>query len=452
MKSMSVTLLIVLLSMMVLGACAPSAAEPEDETPLPTHTPLPTDPPTNEPEPTPTPTGEEPVTHSDEPRLPSNATPAELAELAAGNSVFALQLFQALNSRSGNIFFSPYSISAALAMTYAGARSETEQQMAETLRFTLAQDRLHPTFNALDTNLMAAEGEDAFQLNVANAIWGQQGFQFLPEFLDTLAQNYGAGLRPLDFVGDTEGARVTINDWVSEETEEKIQDLIPQGALSSDTRLVLSNAIYFNGKWVLAFDPNNTHDQPFYLLDGSQVELPMMSEMDQYRYTAGDAYQAIELPYRDSEMSMLLVLPALDRYDEIEATFSAEMLDTILTNLAYRQVQFSLPKFGFESEFSLEQILGEMGMPAAFGSGADFSGMTGGRDLFISKVLHKAFVAVDEEGTEAAAATAVVMELTSAMPEEDPVVMKLDHPFLFLIRDNATGTILFAGRVLDPSQ
>ena len=387
---------------------------------------------------------------SDKPRLASDAADAEMAELVAGNSAFAFDLYQRLRQEGdGNLFYSPASISLALAMTYAGARGETEEQMAATMHYTLPQEQLHPAFNALDTALTSYDEADAFQLNIANAIWGQNGYKFLPTFLDTLAENYGAGLRTLDFVKETEAARKTINDWVSDQTEEKIQDLIPQGVLNDAVRLVLTNAIYFNGKWALPFEKKDTHDEPFTLLDGSTVSVPMMSQTKTFKYAEGDGYQAVELPYRDSDMAMLFVLPEAGRFEEIEAAFSAESVTDITEGLTFQLVNLYVPKFTFESEFNLSETLIQMGMPAAFGN-ADFSGMTGDRDLFISDVLHKAFVAVDEEGTEAAAATAVIMELGAALDPEQPVLMKLDHPFLFLIRDNSSGTVLFIGRILNP--
>jgi serpin B len=397
------------------------------------------------------------VVQADKPRLTSDAGAGEMAKQVDGNSAFAIDLYHALRQDGdGNLFYSPYSISIALAMTYAGARTETESEMAATLHYRLPQERLHPVFNALDmalTSQESGEGEDAFQLNIANAIWGQEGFKFLPAFLDTLAENYGAGLRTMDFA-QAEAARQTINDWVSEQTKGKIEDLIPKGYLDSLVRLVLTNAIYFNGKWVLPFEKDSTHDGPFTRLDGSEVTVPMMSQTAEFDYAAGDGYQAIELPYRDSTMAMLFVLPEEGRFEEMEAAFSAGSVDDIVEDLSAQQIHLTLPKFTFESEFDLSTILAQMGMPLAFRppgpGGADFSGMTGQRDLYISAVLHKAYVAVDEEGTEAAAATAVIMKLTAAMPE--PLVqMTLDRPFLFLIRDRDNDTILFVGRVLDPS-
>jgi serpin B len=397
------------------------------------------------------------VGQADKPRLPSDANAGEIAELVAGNRAFATDLYQKLRQeREGNLFYSPFRISLALAMTYAGARSETERQMADTLHYTLPQKRLHPGFNALDASLVGqgeAQGDDAFQRRIANAIWGQEGYQFLQAFLDTLAENYGAGLRTLDFAHKTEEARQTINDWVCEQTEDKIEDLIPAGMLNPLVRLVLTNAIYFNGKWVLPFAENDTHDGPFYLLDGSTATVPMMWQTATFSYAEGDGYQAVELPYHDSSMSMVFVPPEPERFAEIEGAFSAEFLTGIARDLTSERVALTLPKFSFESEFNLAETLIEMGMPAAFGAGAegaDFSGMTGDQALAISDVVHQAFVAVDEAGTEAAAATAVIM-VESAAPMDEAVKMRLDRPFLFLIRDRESGMILFVGRVVDPS-
>jgi serpin B len=399
------------------------------------------------------------VTETDGPVTPSapvaEVTEAELAELALGNRAFAFDLYQILREEEGNLFFSPYSISLALAMTYGGARDGTEAQMAEALHFTLPQDRLHPAFDTLDQILASrgegAEGKDGegFRLNVVNALWGQEGYDFLPAFLDLLAENYGAGMRLVDFINSSEQARITINDWASDETEGRIQDLIPPGILNSLTRLVLTNAIYFNAAWAEPFEPKLTRDGPFYLIDGSEVTVPMMRQTTSLGYAEGEGYQAVELPYDGGELSMVILLPEAGGLAAFEDSLDAGQLDAIMDGLAYQQVALTLPKFEFDSDFSLSAALSRLGMPVAFSSDADFSGMTGNRELFIAEVLHKAFVSVDEAGTEAAAATAVMMQLTMA-PESPPEV-KVDHPFLFLIRDLETGTILFVGRVVDPN-
>ncbi len=395
------------------------------------------------------------VAQSDKPRVTSpDVAPASLADLVDGNSAFAFDLYHALREREGNLFYSPHSISLALAMTYAGARNETERQMAEALHF-LSQDRLHPTFNGLDLELArrgeGAEGKDeeGFRLNIVNALWGQEGYEFLPDFLDLLAENYGAGLRLLDFTGVPEASRVTINDWVSQQTEDRIQDLIPAGAIDPLTRLVLTNAIYFNAAWDSPFEPNATRDGPFYLLDGGEVAVPMMRQTESFGYAAGEGYQAVEVLYDGRELSMVILLPDADEFEAFEGSLDAERVDAIIGALAHREVALTMPKFEFDSDFSLSQSLAAMGMREAFSEAADFSGMTGNRDLFISDVIHQAFVSVDESGTEAAAATAVIMaEL--AMPAE-PIEVTMDHPFIFMIRDIQTGAILFVGRVVDPS-
>jgi serpin B len=376
------------------------------------------------------------------------AHPAELKELAYRNSVFALNLYQELCGVEGNLFYSPYSISLALGMTYAGAQGETERQMAETLQFALPQERLHAVFNALDTALAQQNGED-FRLNVANSLWGQQNYQFMTDFLDTLAANYGAGLRLLDFMQEPEPSRQTINDWVSEQTEDRIKDLIPEGAITPATRLVLANAIYFDAKWQQPFDADLTRDGAFYTLDGKEVTAPMMnmSKPPTLSYTQGQGYQAVELPYKGGQASMLLIVPDQGQFESFEAELDAEQVRSIVGALEPQEVELTMPKFSFEANASLAPTLANMGMPDAFGDAADFSGMTGDRSLFISDVFHKAFVAVDEAGTEAAAATAVVMA-EMALPISN-IVLTVDRPFVFMIRDTESGALLFVGRVVE---
>jgi serpin B len=392
------------------------------------------------------------VLESDKERITSpDVSTSEQALLVEGNSAFAFELYRELKEKRGNLFYSPYSISLALAMTYAGASGETAQQMADTLQFLLEQDRLHPAFNWLDAELASrgegAEGKDGegFRLNIVNTIWGQKDYEFLSDFLDVLAENYGAGLRILDFITETEASRLAINQWVSNQTEGRIEDLIPQGAIDSLTRLVLTNAIYFNAAWAHSFDEDMTADGPFYLLDGGQVSVPMMKQTESFSYTDGGGYQAVELLYDGGELSMVILLPEAGKFEAFEETLNAQQVDAIISGLQPARVTLTMPQFEFDSEFSLKDTLADMGMPIAFSPAeADFSGMTGNRELFISAVLHKAFVAVDEAGTEAAAATSVIM--TSSMPLE----VTIDHPFIFLIRDIETGAILFVGRVMNP--
>jgi serpin B len=397
------------------------------------------------------------VLQSDKPRITSPVTSqADMAELVDGNSAFAIDLYQVLRDNEGNIFYSPYSISLALAMTWAGARGDTEKEMAEAMNFLLPQDRLHTAFDSLDLALASrgqgAKGKDdtGFRLHVVNATWGQEGYPFLAGYLDILAEDYGAGLRVLDFMKDPEQARITINDWVSQETEEKIKDLIPQGAIDVMTRLVLTNAIYFNAAWQYPFDKNVTSDGDFYTLDGGKVRVPMMRQTETFGYFAGDGYQVVELPYDGRELSMVILLPDQGRFDTFEESLDITQLDTIIPGMPLKDVDLSMPKFTYESSFGLKQALTTLGMVKAFvPDAADFSGMDGREDLFIQDVLHKAFIAVDETGTEAAAASGVVVGTTSV--PIDIIRMEINRPFIFLIRDIGTGTILFVGRVLNPA-
>jgi serpin B len=386
---------------------------------------------------------------------PAEAEPGDVASLAAGNTAFAVELYQLLRQYEGNLFYSPYSISLALAMTYAGARGETEAQMAEALHFDLPQERLHPAFEAL-AQVLASRGEDAenkegepFRLNVANALWGQEDYEFLAAFLDLVERHYGGGLRSVDFARTPEEARETINAWVEDETEGRIQDLIPSGLIDTLTRLVLTNAIYFNAAWAEPFEPDMTEDGPFYLLDDGEVLVPMMRQTTSLPYYAGEGYQAVELFYDGYELSMVILLPEQGGLEAFEGSLDADQLLSIIQNLEHQHVALTMPRFEFNAEFNLKEALATLGMAQAFTDAADFSGMTGNRELLISEVVHKAFVSVDEAGTEAAAATAVIMEVTGAPAE--PVQVTLDHPFLFLIRDIETGAILFLGRVVDPS-
>ena len=403
---------------------------------------------------------------SDKQRITSPVTSqADLAALVTGNNAFALDAYQTIKG-DGNMFFSPYSISIALAMTYAGARNSTEQQMADTLHFTLPQDRLHPAFNSLDLELsrrgIGAKGKDdkGFRLNIVNAIWGQEDFTFLKDYLDTLAENYGAGIRLLDFKNAPEPSRVTINDWVSDQTEGRIKDLISRGVINAGTRLVLTNAIYFNAAWQNAFEKGDTSDDTFHLLNGGEVTVPMMHQTERFTYDEGADYQAVQLPYDGRELSMVVLLPKEGRFTAVESSLDAAAVDAIVQNLSSKEVQLAMPKWEFTSSFGLSSALKDMGMPVAFApplfdgcspGSANFLGMDGYCDLFISDVVHKAFIAVDETGTEAAAATGVIVGVTSVPMPEETVIMTVDRPFIFLIRDIETGTILFLGRVLNPA-
>jgi serpin B len=396
------------------------------------------------------------VAQSSESRITSpDTTASQLAALVSGNSTFAFNLYQQLTQgNNGNIFYSPYSISTALAMTYAGANGDTATQMAKALDFTLPQAQLHPAFNDLALQL-ASRGQGAsgtngksFALNIANALWCEKTYNFLPDFLNTLGQNYGAGVNLLDFVNSPEPSRVTINNWVSNETNNKINNLIPAGAITPQTRLVLTNAIYFDAAWQNPFSADKTQNGTFNLLNGSTVSVPMMNNEASYGYTRGSGYQAVELPYSGNQVAMDIVMPDAGNFTKFESGMTAGSISGIINSLQPKSTNLTMPKFNFDSSFSLNAALSALGMPIAFSNQADFSGMTGNKDLTIADVVHKAYVAVDEQGTEAAAATGVVMSAMAVMNQNN---VTIDQPFIFMIRDIQTGAILFVGRVLNPA-
>lgn len=381
--------------------------------------------------------------------------PADLSELVAGNNAFAFDLYRQMAAEDGNLFYSPYSISLALAMLQAGAEGETLDEINQALSFTLPKDRLHPAFNALDRNLaqlaeqVADSNDEPFRLNIANSIWGQQDYPIHERYLDVLAENYGAGMRLIDFAGNPEGARQVINDWVEEATEQRIQDLIPEGSITDLTRLVLANAIYFNASWLQPFYEENTRPEPFYLPDGSEVEVQMMHRSGNMGYARGDGYQLIQLPYVSPNLVMDIILPDEGRLAEFEESLSGERWAQIVDEIGYTQVILGLPKFEYEYQIGLRPALEALGMNQSFNPElANFDGIAADSELYVQDALHKAFVAVDEAGTEAAAATAILVGTTS-MPIEE-VEITFDRPFLFLIRDTSSGTILFVGRVMQP--
>ena len=383
--------------------------------------------------------------------MPVEANGAARTEaLVKGNTAFALDLYSELKEEEGNLFFSPYSISTALAMTYAGARENTEKQMAQVLHFTMPQCRLHPTFASMEAALKTIQEKGDVELRVANALWPQEDYEFLQSFLKLTEKYYGSAVTPLDYKTAHEAARRTINAWVEEKTNSKIKDLIPEGLLDVLTRLVLTNAIYFKGNWASQFDKRLTEDAPFHLLSGESAETPLMRQKQSCGYAEFEGLQVLELPYVGDELSMVVLLPKeVDGLAELEDRLTVENLEDWTNELRKQDVLIFLPKFTMTSQFQLQDTLASMGMPDAFSMSADFSGMDGTKDLFISAVIHKAFVAVDEEGTEAAAATGVVMKLKAA-PRPAPV-FRADHPFVFIIRDNVSGSILFLGRFADPT-
>ena len=386
-------------------------------------------------------------------RATPNVSDEALQQFARANANFAIALYDQIAEPGENLFYSPYSISAALAMTYAGANGQTETQMKQAMRFELDEPQLHEAFNALDRALEGrgdnlAEGEtgEPFTLEIANSIWGQTGFPFVQGFLDTLAQHYGAGMRLLDFVADAEQARQIINAWVEMITRDRIKDLIPQGVITAATRLVLTNAIYFKASWKTKFDESATAQGPFTKLDGTTVQTDLMHLEDKgFARASGDGWTAAELPYVGDDVSMVVIVP--DDFDAYEGALTGEQLIAVFDSLSPQALTLTMPKFEFEAEFNLNDALKALGMTDAFDASADFTGMHEPGGLFIQAVVHKAFVAVDEEGTEAAAATAVIVGETS-VPEF--VEFKADRPFLFFIRDRPTNSVLFAGRVLQP--
>jgi serpin B len=374
----------------------------------------------------------------------NNVAPVE--PLVAGNTEFALALYQKLRPQPGNLFFSPYSIATALAMTYAGARGRTAVQMAQALRFHLEPPQLHAAFAHLEATLSRIGNRGQVQLNVANALYPQQGYPFLPDYLALVEAFYGARITAVDY-RDAAAAHEFINNWVAEKTAQKIPNLIPSGLLNDLTTLVLVNAIYFKGNWASQFSRRRTADAPFWLGAAQSVQTPLMQQTATFAYGEAQDVQMISLPYVGDDLSMLLLLPKeRDGLAALEESLNAANLARWADGLRPRKVELFLPRFKTTFLFRLDNTLQAMGMTDAFGP-ADFSGMTDARGLFIGAVIHKAFVEVNEEGTEAAAATAVVM--SRSIPTPRPV-FRADHPFLFMIRENSTGAVLFLGRVANP--
>ena len=375
----------------------------------------------------------------------------DMKQVAADNNAFALDLFRQLRAGPGNLFFSPYSISTALAMTAAGARGETEKQMAAALHFSLDRQLLHPAFAALQATLNKIQSSGHVKLSVANSLWPHNKHPFLADYLDLTRRCYDVKITPQDYLHAADAAAVAINKWVEQKTQDKIKNIIPPGALDALTRLVLVNAIYFKGNWAQPFKSDATQVAPFMFANGKTVAAPLMSQSHEYFYAAADGMQMLKLPYAGDELSMLVLLPQqTDGLAVLEQKLTFVKLDAWTQQLRQREVRVFLPKFKMTAKFELSHAMAALGMKDAFSANADFSGMDGQHDLFISSILHKAFVDVNEEGTEAAAATAVVMRALAMM--EPPPVFRADHPFLFFIRENSTGSILFMGRVANPIQ
>jgi serpin B len=372
------------------------------------------------------------------------------ADVVQGINSFAVDLYHQMQpSKPGNWIYSPYSISMAFSMVYAGARGNTESQMADVLHY-LAQEAQHPAYNLLDQNITSLGKDDPnnenFKLTVANSTWGQVGFPFEQAYLEILAKHYGAGLETVDFTADPAKVSEQINQWVADKTEDKIKEIFSPQVITEQTRFVLVNAIYFKAAWLFPFEKSATVDGPFTLLDGSQVTVPLMHSVGtRVPYLAGEGYQAVVLPYRGYAVEMILIVPDARRYEQIEQGLSPDLFNQVGTDASDYLVNLTMPKFDFDMDINLKEELSAMGMTDPFGD-ADFSGIGGG--LFITDALHKATITLDEEGTEAAAVTGIAME-ESLPPSTDLVI---DRPFIFAIVDRESGTILFLGRVIDPAQ
>jgi serpin B len=376
-----------------------------------------------------------------------SAPKADRDETIRGDTEFATDLYGRLKNQDGNLFFSPNSISTALAMTYGGAKNNTATEMASVMHFNLSNERLNAAY-AARLNDLNATGK-GYELNVANALWGQKGFAWQKDFIDSNERYYDAGLNELDFA-QTEQARQTINAWVEKNTHDKIKDLIQPGVLDSLTRMVLTNAIYFKGKWAQQFDPKMTFDGDFWTSGTDKVKARLMNEHGQFNYMENETLQAVELPYSGKGVSMIVLLPRKrDGLSGLEEKLTAKTLAEWTGAMKpVHDLAVTLPKFKMTTQFELNKVLQAMGMKDAFGPKADFSGMGGDPGLlYLTHVIHKAFVDVNEEGTEAAAATAVV---ASRAPGPVRPTFRADHPFVFVIRDNKSGAILFIGRLVKP--
>jgi serine protease inhibitor len=387
----------------------------------------------------------------------ATADPKAAASAASAIQALAADLYRELGARPGNLFYSPYSVEIALAMARAGAAGRTRDEMDRVLHAPGSAE-LDAGLNALDQVLAKRSGKYPFgdttvelELATANQLFGQRGFTFEGPFLDRLAASYGAGMRLVDYIGAREQARGEINAWVAERTHDRIPKLIPEGVLDAMTRLVLTNALYFRGKWAVPFAKGATAAAPFHRLDGTTSQAQLMSlSSTSLGYATGTGYTAVQLPYIGG-VSMLVIAPDADAFAAVESRLRDGALAKEVTGGIKRDaaVKLRMPKFTFRSQSLLKPALGALGMPTAFTDQADFSGITKADTLRIQDVVHEAFIAVDEDGTEAAAATAVIFSTTSAPLKQIDLV--IDRPFFFVIRDDATGTILFVGRVVDPA-
>ncbi len=376
---------------------------------------------------------------------------ASVDDVVKGNTAFALRMYKEISAKEGNLFFSPYSISSALGMTYAGARNNTEKEIKAALSFPYAPDVLCRSFGELQEGLNSVQKSGDIKLSIANAIWYEKSYKFLQTFINLVQNDYRSQIVTADFAGNAEAERKDINTWVEKQTNDKIKNLIPNGVLNPLTRMVLVNAIYFKGDWESQFKEINTRELDFNVTAQKKVKSKLMYQEKDFRVAEDENTQVLEMPYKGKRLSMVVLLPKQKNgISELEKTLTAEKLNSLISKLRSMKVQVTFPKFKVETGYDLVSPLVKLGMKDAFSTRADFSGMDGTRDLYISAIMHKAFVEVDEKGTEAAAATAVMMAVTSLAPSP-PYQFNADHPFLFFIRDNITGSILFMGRVVNPN-
>ncbi|MDG6223882.1 MAG: serpin family protein [Candidatus Thermoplasmatota archaeon] len=382
----------------------------------------------------------------------TGATQQGVEDMSGALNRFGIDMYLKLSENGENAFISPYSIFTALSMTYEGARNDTAGQMHDMMY--LPEDDLsrRASFARMQNLIRNNSGE--FELSSANRIWPQEGYPFLPSFFDLIVQYYYGGVQELDFENDPDGSRQTINAWVKEQTRDRIKDLIPEGAIDPLTVMVLTNAIYFYGEWLYEFNKKDTKEEDFTLSSGSTVKAPMMSmKVEQgLNYYEDDSLQAVELPYKGEELSMIVLLPSGNDISSLERSFSADKLNDVLSGMNGSEVNVHMPRFEIEADHSLKEPLEALGMVDAFDPArADLSGLNAGIEpLFVSAVLHKSFVKVNEEGTEAAAATAVIVGRLSIGPEIP--TFKADRPFMFLIMHKETNSILFMGKVSDPTE
>lgn len=381
----------------------------------------------------------------------SQATTAGVAAVVDANNQFATEYYsRIIKNDDGNIFFSPYSISTALAMTYEGAKGQTAEEIQKVFHFPEDTEIRRPA-SARIYNLINSEGKN-YKLTTANALWAQNDYPFVDDYFTVVSTYYGGMVTNLDFKQETEKSRTTINNWMEDRTNDRIKDLIPRGILDSATRLVLTNAIYFKANWSRQFDAQNTRDGQFKLASGNNINVKMMHLTSRFNYGENNDLQILEMNYLGNNLSMLIILPKENNLNQIEPIFSKQSLIEWKDNMENKEVIVTLPKFTFGTKYFMSDDLEEMGMPTAFKyPEADFTGMSPTDELYIDEVIHQTFIEVAEYGTEAAAATAVVMRAGAMTPTEEPKRFTADHPFIFIIQQRETGNILFMGRVMDPT-